>query len=165
MVIYGEAHFQPSSVDLIKSRIMVAKPSVLIHELVDDAVLTPTEVRRALVACGVGNCCDPDTNQDVFTLAARLGIGLVGCDLSEAEKLALKNEPLWKQFAVREQRMLEVMRQYQQQENVIAVVGDIHLRTERNPDLGDPSVINKAVRNGSLKATIVRTDRRFWEAK
>jgi hypothetical protein len=167
LYIYGEAHFQPESVKFIHEEIERIRPHVLVHELLNDAVLSYRDVKAQLAKCDGSDWCDPDVNRDVFQLAAKLKIPLIGCDLSHAQLEANKAFPLAEQFAQREKRMLEVMRIVPNTRfaRVVVVVGDIHLRTKPNKDLGEPSVIAQAIKNKSLKADVVRCRPEWREAE
>jgi hypothetical protein len=166
LYIYGEAHFQKESVDFIAKEIRRLKPIVLIHELLGDAVLSKPDVKAQLKICDGQQWCDPQTNKDIFELAASMGIVLFGCDLSEGDKLLNAKLSLAKQFEARERRMLEVMRTVPNTRfaTVVAVVGDIHLRDKVVPELGAISAITLAVKSGRLKADIIRCDEKFREA-
>lgn len=168
--IYGEAHFQQASVKFIRDEIIRLKPRVLIHELVGDHAIAANDVDQHLRDCVIGGICDPETNRDIFEIASELKIPLIGCDLSVDELGSIKRLSLEKQLALREKRMLEIIRisSYAagpKASNVVAVVGDIHLREKKNPELGYPSVIYSAVRAGTLKAEIIRCDKQWREAE
>lgn len=167
LYIYGEAHFQKESLDFIAEEIRRIKPQVLIHELLNDAVLSVPDVRKQLAKCDGTDWCDPDVNQDIFKLASSLKIPLMGCDLSQAQLELNKKLPLREQFALREKRMLEILRVIPNSRfaRVVCVVGDIHLRTKSTPELGPASVIAEAVKNRSLKADIIRVDEQWREAE
>lgn len=167
LYIYGEAHFQPESVKFIRDEIERIRPHVLIHELVNDAVLSVRDVKAQLSHCDGKDWCDPDVNIDIFQLAAKLKIPLMGCDLSKAQLQLNKAYPLAEQFALREKRMLEVLRVVPNSRfaRVVCVVGDIHLRTKPNKDLGEASVLAQAIKSKSLKADVVRCPEQWREAE
>lgn len=165
LTIFGESHFEPSSVKGIEDQIRKMKPKIIVHELLDRFVLTPDEVKKALAECGKPDTpCDPETNIDIFRLAVELGAGLVGCDLSDKEKRDLKSQALFKQFAAREIRMLEVIQQYAHRDDVVVVVGDIHLRSTWNRSMG-PSPIHTSWIKDRLDANIVRAAKEFQEVQ
>lgn len=167
LYIYGEAHFQPESVKFIHAEIERIRPQVLIHELLNDAVLSANDVKIQLSHCDGKDWCDPRVNIDVFRLASRLKIPVFGCDLSQTELDSLRDFPLAEQFARREKRMLEVMRVVPNSRfaRVVCVVGDIHLRTKPSKELGDASCIAKAINNRSLKADVFRCREEWREAE
>lgn len=161
--IFGEAHFEPTSVAAIESEIRRLKPKYIVHELLDDHVLDPTQVASALENCGKTNTpCDPETNIDLFRLAVDLGAWLVGCDLSDKEKRDLKSRPLHRQFAAREQHMLEVIHQYAEKSDVVVVVGDIHLRSTSNRTMGTSPIYQSWIKD-RLDAEIHRAPKQFQE--
>lgn len=163
MTIFGEAHFETSSVRAIEDAIRVIRPTVIIHELLDRGIYTPEEARKALLTAGHPDSpCDPETNIDVFRLGVELNAKLIGCDLSDDEKRALKSLPLFKQFVPREERMLEVFHGVNIPGPIVAVVGDIHLRSKGNRTFG-PSLIYTSWEKGRLDADIVRAPKQFQE--
>lgn len=167
LYVYGEAHFQPESVDFIRTEIERIRPQVLIHELLYDAVLSVKDIRKQLANCDGRDWCDPQVNKDIFELAAKLRIPVFGCDLSKAQLEANRKLPLAVQFAEREKRMLEVLNIIPSSRfaRVVCVVGDIHLRTQASPELGAASCIAVAAKNRSLKADIIRVNEQWREAE
>lgn len=164
LVILGEAHTNKSSIDGIEKYIRANKPEILLHELCFNAELTVEQVKKELANCSGKGICDPRTNMDIFKLCSDLNIGLIGLDLGEEEYTTqLKGKSLSEGFIIREKRMLHVLKKYQHR-NVIAVVGDAHIREQRTP-LVDNSPITVAVKNGSLVAEIIRVDKKYREFK
>ena len=163
MKIFGEAHFEQASVSAIEKAIRELKPKYIVHELLDDHVLSPDQVEVAFRNAGKSNSpCDPETNIDLFRLALDLNAWLVGCDLSDKEKRDLKSQPLFKQFAKREIRMLEVIHEYADKRDAVAVVGDIHLRRTYNRTMG-PSPIYTSWEKDRLQVEIIRAPEQFQE--
>ena len=163
IMIFGEAHFEPESVKSIDEAIRRLKPTVIVHELLDDRIFTVDEAKKALANAGKPNSpCDPQTNIDVFQLGVDLNAKLFGCDLSQRQKAELKSQPLSKQFAEREKRMLEVIFGIEDKSNMVVVVGDIHLRKTYPRNMG-PSAITEAIQNGLLKAVVIRAADMFRE--
>lgn len=167
LYIYGEAHFQPESVTFIQAEIERIRPQALVHELVYNAVLSVKDIRKQLANCDGQGWCDPEVNRDIFELADKLRIPVFGCDLSKEQLEANRKLPLATQFAEREKCMLEILHVISNMglPRVVCVVGDIHLRTKANPELGAASCIAMAVKNRSLKADIIRVNEQWREAE
>lgn len=165
ITIFGEAHFEPTSVASIQDQIRKLKPTVIVHEMLGSGIYTVEEARRALETAGLPDSpCDPELNIDVFRLGVELNAKLFGCDLSEREKQEIAHKSLGKQFAAREGRMLEVIHGIADKRNMVVVVGDIHLRRTWNRTVG-PSAIYQSWEKGRLDATIIRAPEQFQEIK
>lgn len=165
ITIFGEVHFEPSSVASIQDAIRKLKPTVIVHEMLGSGIYTVEEAKEALDTAGHPDSpCDPELNIDVFRLGVELNAKLFGCDLSEHQMKEIAHKPLYKQFAAREARMLEVIHGISDKRNMVVVVGDIHLRRTWNRSMG-PSPITVSWEKGRLDATIIRAPEEFQEMK
>ena len=165
ITIFGEAHFEPSSVASIQEQIRKLKPTVIVHEMLGSGMYTVEEAKKALANAGHPDSpCDPELNIDVFRLGVELNAKLFGCDLSDKNKEEIKTRGLGYQFSRREGRMLEVIHGIADKRNMVVVVGDIHLRRTWNRTIG-PSAITTSWEKGRLDATIIRAPEEFQEIK
>lgn len=170
MIIYGENHFNPTSVEGIRDKIRkraALGDMVFATELVPTGVYDSRRIARELAASANGNPCDPRTNQDIFELAdAFAGITLVGIDLPEDQIDQLKDD-LPKQFAAREAHMVQTLRSFSNdmKRKTVVLVGDAHLRCTTTKALGGPSKIHLAVLRRTLDAQIVRADKPHREVE
>lgn len=170
MIIYGENHFNPTSVEGIRDKIRkraALGEMILATELVPTGVYDAKRIRRELAECAEGKACDPRINKDIFELADEFfGVTLIGIDLPEDQIDKLKDD-LPKQFSAREAHMVATLRSFSNdmKRKTVVLIGDAHLRCTTTKALGGPSKIHLAVLRRTLDAQIVRADKPHREVE
>ena len=148
IIIIGEAHFVKEDKDFLEKVIKEFKPNYLLHELVGEiTALNRKEIKKYLDNCYERNSgpimCEPSLNGDIFKIAYKYNIALVGIDIDDYEGKIMEGLSLKKKFLLRETRMVQKIKEYYNKGKIVVVVGDTHLRTIKTPELGDISLIQK----------------------
>lgn len=146
VIIYGELHTneERERVErLIKMDNRAAPFDFILSEEAGPNVLTtPGELKRAIkernYAIGPGS----------YELALKFGVPCIGIDVWDDKIHRLDEKDLngvyidcSYSFAVREKQMLAVIREYREKGRCAVLLGDSHIRTERNRVMGPPSII------------------------
>jgi hypothetical protein len=154
--IFGEAHNSPENIAYITERIRAIRPKIILHELLYTDIVTNDKVlRERLANCNGTGPCDPKLNKDIYELGLEIRAQLIGIDIT------VRSKRLAHRLKGREQHMLSMIERYMGHSGpVVVVVGDIHLREQPNPELGDASVLQSLNR----KATIERCPLELREA-
>ena len=153
-LIFGENHTKPNEIIRINNYIRKHKPDFVLHELLySDKVSNRKIAKSRLDKCNDGYLCDPKLNKDIYKLAFELDIPFIGIDLDEN----YSNLSLKQQFLLREKHMISIINKYKNKGNIIVVIGDSHLRQNKNKILGDPLIYNTfkneatVIRSGKIK--------------
>lgn len=143
LYIFGETHGDPSDVRRIERETRRIQPAVIAHELLyDDRCASLAGINFRLSKCKKGGICDPDLNKDIYELGRDLNAQLIGIDIEvDNPRLSLKQK-----FAIRERHMSDelahLLKRVEAEDiDIVAVVGDTHLRSIQTKELGPSSPI------------------------
>ena len=155
--IFGEAHTNPENIAYIADRIRAIRPKVILNELLYTDIVTSERVlRERLSRCDGTGPCDPKLNKDIYELGLEVKAQLIGIDIT------VRSKGLEQRLKGREAHMLAIIERYlTHQGPVVVVVGDIHLREQSNPELGEASILQTL----APRAIIERAPVHLREAK
>lgn len=103
-------------------------------------------------------------NADLFRFIKKHSIKtVIGCDLPDEERRPRIDMGRTSIIVRQEHRQVELALKYQEEENVIMVVNDIHLRTDVTRVIQVPSGIQSMIEVGRLRASVVRTLNKYRE--